>query len=127
MNKQKLIDSLDVFTLGYIECMLWSSTDESTPSGGHPLDDNYNINNLTIKALIQCRDDCTDFQESNTELLAQAGNAGRNGHDFWLTRNGHGAGFWDRGYPDKVGKGLTDASKVYGSVNPYTHKGKIHI
>jgi len=20
------------------------------------------------------------------------------GHDFWLTRNGHGSGFWDRQY-----------------------------
>ena len=24
----------------------------------------------------------------------------RIGHDFWLTRNGHGAGFWDGGWND---------------------------
>ena len=28
------------------------------------------------------------------------------GHDLWLTRGGHGAGFWDRGLPN--GKELTD-------------------
>jgi hypothetical protein len=38
------------------------------------------------------------------------------GHDFWLTRNGHGAGFWDRGL-GALGDRLTDASKPYGEVN----------
>ena len=30
------------------------------------------------------------------------------GHDFWLTRNGHGAGFWDGDYRDR------DAGEDYG-------------
>lgn len=34
-------------------------------------------------------------------------------HDFWLTRNGHGAGFWDRGL-GRVGDVLTQLSKPYG-------------
>lgn len=43
------------------------------------------------------------------------------GHDFWLTRNGHGAGFWDRsddtyqGYQDF----LTKISEVHGEVSLY--------
>lgn len=37
-------------------------------------------------------------------------------HDFILTRNGHGAGFWDRGYGD-AGRRLTDAVKTYGEVH----------
>lgn len=36
------------------------------------------------------------------------------GHDFALTRDGHGAGFWDRGL-GVIGDRLTDAAKVYGS------------
>jgi len=32
------------------------------------------------------------------------------GHDFWLTRNGHGAGFWDGDWPE-TGDALTEASK----------------
>ncbi len=35
------------------------------------------------------------------------------GHDFNLTRNGHGAGFWDRGL-DELGDRLTKASKPFG-------------
>ena len=40
------------------------------------------------------------------------------GHDFWLTRNGHGAGFWDR--PELYGKNYADMfttiSKHFGEV-----------
>ena len=36
------------------------------------------------------------------------------GHDFYLTREGHGAGFWDRGL-GIVGDALTYIAKPYGS------------
>ena len=35
------------------------------------------------------------------------------GHDFALTRNGHGAGFWDRGLGE-IGDMLTEECKPYG-------------
>ena len=35
------------------------------------------------------------------------------GHDFALTRNGHGTGFWDRGLGD-IGDMLTEECKPYG-------------
>ena len=41
-----------------------------------------------------------------------------NGHDFWLTRNRHGAGFWDRGL-EFVGINLTDAAHAWGEFNLY--------
>jgi hypothetical protein len=34
-----------------------------------------------------------------------------------LTRNGHGAGFWDGDWPQTVGQRLTKAAKIYGSVD----------
>ena len=37
------------------------------------------------------------------------------GHDFWLTSQGHGAGFWDRGLGD-VGDTLTDSADGYGDM-----------
>ena len=39
-------------------------------------------------------------------------------HDFWLTRNRHGAGFWDRGL-GAIGDRLTAMSHTYGSVDLY--------
>jgi hypothetical protein len=40
------------------------------------------------------------------------------GHDFWLTRCGHGAGFWDRGLGEQ-GDRLTDITKTYGGRDLY--------
>ena len=40
------------------------------------------------------------------------------GHDFWLTRCGHGAGFWDRGQ-GKDGKDAADWARVAGSRDIY--------
>lgn len=37
------------------------------------------------------------------------------GHDFWLTSQGHGAGFWDRGLGE-VGDALTDSANGYGDL-----------
>lgn len=41
------------------------------------------------------------------------------GHDLWLTRNGHGAGFWDRGL-GALGERLSEAAKGYGSADDHT-------
>ncbi len=41
------------------------------------------------------------------------------GHDFWLTRNRHGAGFWDGDYPEPAASQLTKASHNYGEVSLY--------
>ena len=34
------------------------------------------------------------------------------GHDLWLTRNSHGAGFWDRGYSKDNSNIPTNAAKL---------------
>ena len=41
-------------------------------------------------------------------------------HDFILTRNGHGVGFWERGrWSEPWDKKLTDLSHTYGNINAY--------
>ncbi len=62
----------------------------------------------------QARKDCAKFTVENYELLNRAGDPWQNGSDFWYTRNGHGVGFWDRGYPDDVADPLTEACKTFG-------------
>lgn len=112
---------------GYIECALWSSTDNADDSGGAPLDKNYGPEDIAHETLMQMKRDCEGFQDDNAELLAESGlSDGQAGHDFWLTRNGHGAGFWDRGL-GKVGDALSKACKPYGSFNLYVgDDGKIY-
>ena len=105
----------DDFIEQYIETALWSSTDEE----GTPLDDNYRVDDFDYISLQDMERDAEDFYEANEHLLFDDGNdAGHAGHNFWLTRNGHGAGFWDGDY-EQHGDELTRNSKVYGEVNLY--------
>lgn len=106
------------FLAAYIECALWSSTDDE----GEPLDDNYFYTDLDQSALDSMKEDCEDFVTANG--IPSYGNsrytdAEMAGHDFWLTRNGHGAGFWDRGLPKEIGDKFTEASEAYGSCDLY--------
>lgn len=117
---------MNAFQRAFLETALWSSTDESDDSGGEPLDKNYSISDFAPETLASLLKDCDDFSEANAELLARAGDDEQNGHDFWLTRNGHGAGFWGRGY-GAVGDKLSDACKPYGTVDLYVgDDGMIH-
>lgn len=108
---------MDKFTHAYIEAALWSSMDESDEQGGEPLDANYGIDDIAPETLASILDDCKAFQEAHADDIG--GELERAGHDFWLTRNGHGAGFWDGDWDDDIGQRLTDASDVYGSVDLY--------
>ena len=125
-NKYTFYQSLDEFTTSYIESLLWSETDNANESGGEPLDRNYDWSDFTLEALHKIKNDCKAFQEQNAELLTQAGDDDQNGHDFCLTRNGHGAGFWDRGYGD-VGDKLTQACRPYGEMNVTVYRGKLYV
>jgi hypothetical protein len=40
---------------------------------------------------------------------------GQHGHDLALTRNGHGTGYWDRGY-GATGQVLTSAAHRLGEI-----------
>jgi hypothetical protein len=49
------------------------------------------------------------------------------GHDFWLTRNHHGCGFWDRGLGE-LGDQLTKASQQFDEIDLYVgDDGKLYF
>lgn len=105
----------DKFLDAYIECALWSST--KGDDVGTPLDDTYGVHDLAEETLADMREDCKQFQADNESLLSDLDDS-QAGHDFWLTRNHHGAGFWDRGLGE-AGTKLTDAAHAWGSSDLY--------
>ncbi len=123
----------DEFTLAYLECALWSSTDESDDSGGEPIDKNYGIEDIYKDTLTRMIADCEKFQHDNQNDIdddcCHADNATTQaGHDFWLTRNGHGAGFWDGDWSIPVGARLTKASKEFGECDLFVNDiGQIEL
>src|SRR5271157_4060533 len=116
------IEDLDAFTRAYIEAALWSTVDDLD----EPLDQNYDAGDIDSETLAEMATDCRKFQAENAADLAlydspQWTAAELGGHDFWLTRNGHGCGFWDRNgiLPEDAGERLTAAAEKYGEVYLY--------
>lgn len=113
---------MDEFTMAYFETALWSSTDELDPeTGGEPLDANYGIEDFAPETRKEMIADAKDFQKRFGHLIESAepktvdyNKWERAGHDFWLTRNGHGAGFWDGDWPEPQATELTNAAHSYG-------------
>ena len=113
---------LQQFTRAYIEAAMWSSNDESDDAGGHPLDSNYSLEDIAPEALAIIEADCLAFFEAygdlfnydNTKACDDYSVDAQAGHDFWLTRNGHGCGFWDGDWKEPAATVLTDAAHGFG-------------
>lgn len=120
----------EAFFDGYVECALWSSTHyEDEDDSGTPMDDIVGADDLADEAKASIREECDAFLDGEyDDLLAYCDERSLEhaGHDFWLTRNGHGAGFWDRGLGELGGR-LSNASKPYGSCDLYIgDDGKVY-
>ncbi|MBC8741712.1 hypothetical protein F6X40_34695 [Paraburkholderia sp. UCT31] len=112
----------DPVVTAYLECALWSSTDEKQ----EPLGANYNIDDFSAEARETAESDCKDFVTANAVSLEGLSSI-QIGHDFWLTRNRHGAGFWDRGLGPR-GEYLTQMSHPYGGCDAYVgDDGRVHL
>jgi hypothetical protein len=129
-------DELPEFTKHYVIAALWSSNDESDPSGGDPIDSNYDGHDVDPATLETMHNECKAFQEANAadlalayELYQPCGDGStpeqQAGHDFWLTRCGHGCGFWDRGLGE-VGDRLTEASQKCGERHLWVENGVVY-
>lgn len=108
-------DYIDAFVRSYEACALWStSTGEDVDLH---LDDQYDSDDIDPDSRLAMRKDCLAFIRENTNDLRNI-DAEQAGHDFWLTRNRHGAGFWDRGLGE-VGRRLTESAQIMGAIELY--------
>lgn len=134
------MSNLELIVKGYVESMLWSEPCNGTapdgPADGHTHTTNdpqdcdasleyigYEIDDLAPSARKEIDKEVRDFVEANQAdidaLLAKPGVDETDiGHNFLLTRNGHGAGFWDRGWGE-LGERLSAAARVYGTMGAY--------
>ena len=122
------------FFNAYLTCALWSSTD--TKENGEMLeglDQEYTIEDIDHDSIETMKKDCLKFFNENRQcfnysektcqdrLIRKDKETGKliyieetntynkytqAGYDFWLTRNGHGCGFWSRDELNKETKDL---------------------
>lgn len=117
------MNSFNIFFQSYLETALWASSDINSKNN-EPLDKNYCVYDFDDVCLEKLRNDCKEFYSDNYELIKS--NLRLAGHDFFLTSNGHGAGFWDGDWEEEIGKKLTEESHKYNEVNFWVSEGKIH-
>lgn len=112
-----------LFLDGYLECLAWTNEDEP----------GFSEASFSPDLLAKAEADCDRFQTEQAELLdlayAEGYTLARAGHDLWLTRNGHGAGYWDRNElavwiedrqpKQTIGDALSDAAKAMGQLDAY--------
>jgi len=74
--------------------------------------DNMSVKcNMDRKAIEDATLQVQCFLGAASALLTEEWTDEQIGHDLWLTRGGHGAGFWDRGLPN--GDKLTEICKLF--------------
>ena len=91
---------LDDFTTAYVEAAEWTEEQEGRE--------------WSPEARLRVIEDCASFQAQAGDLIY--GTEEQAGHDFWLTRNGHGAGFWDGDWPEPAASKLDELSRAFGEV-----------
>ena len=108
------LEIIDAFARAYIECALWS-TGNPNDAGDNPemCDRAFDVESMPAALKSEMISDCQVFQKDNESLLVDLDDA-QSGHDFWLTREGHGAGFLDRGLGE-LGDKLTKSAKAWGN------------
>ena len=149
----KLISQKEINSIlkGYLECALWTDEEylktQEIPKIDFNEDDtedemedfekmyktpqqNFTIEDIDTNSLISTYNDIKKFIEyAGSEAVNYAINENgyeRLGFDIWLTRNGHGAGFFDHSYDDDIEKKLINAGKKLTEVHLYlTEENKI--
>lgn len=112
-------DADDCFTRGYLAAAEWLARSETGDEANPDAIDN--ATGWAEDALAEAVADCKAFQASCQaeialyQMLARRG-AESAGHDFYLSRNGHDAGFFDRGDHPTFGY-LQDQAEAFGNAD----------
>lgn len=118
LNKKYNIDDI---LEAYLECALWTHYDEDEI-------EDKNIDNFDDKSIEISKRDIEWFLKASGKILDSTDEQ-MIGHDLWLSRNGHGSGFFDRDIYSKDDlEILEDLCQFLGNSNTYVlRNGKVSI
>ena len=120
MTTIELTAKESIFVTCYLATVDFTETgDTDQPESGADLDDDF-IRESTIDCLSFYSRICCYLSDDEVERAA---------HDFWLTRNGHGAGFWDGDWPlygdifTRIAQGYGEAYAIFDELHSNTDEG----
>lgn len=127
---------LDTILAAYLETLIWqgSNWDDLDECGNPASLDHFDSSAFDEAALASSREDVEGFIDCAFEALGPAAFEGLNrpsftgpqfapdliGHNFALSRNGHGAGFFDSGA--RFSNELQDLCRPWGEVDLYVYE-----
>jgi hypothetical protein len=113
ISSQEALETISPMTMQYLVTALWSETDYDS---GEPLDSKYDLEDIEPQFILDSEKECLEFLEKAKPYLTDEEYEDDEsiGHNFWLNRNGHGAGFWDGDY--EQGDKLSDIAHSFGEV-----------
>jgi hypothetical protein len=108
---------IDTILKAYLECVIF------TEEGYHDEDDNDSfegkgIYDFSETARKTAKDQIEWFVSAAADALDDISDESI-GHDIWYTRNGHGVGFWSRGYEKNIDETLCELCEILGNVDAY--------
>lgn len=123
---------LEAFTAAFFEALLWSETDETSAGGDGSYPPDVEMEGASFDRLVA---ECEKFYTAHASTWNGKCRCGYEwtddqmaGHDFALTRNGHGAGFWDGDWAEPAATTLTEACKAFGEVSLYRgDDGRVYV
>lgn len=111
-------DDINRMVDGYLECAKWADAPEDT---------NPRFSN---RAKAEALADCQAFVAKCGSLFLQALDIytpEQFGNDFWMTRCGHGCGFWDRCELGELGDQLTKVCEDFRNISLYAERGWLNF
>jgi len=103
-------EPIDIIMDTYFESALWSVEDKDE-------DFKYKtIHDFSDQARNQAKEEIKWFLDNAGDVFSEILNT-EIGHDLWLSRNGHGSGFFDRaGYEEDDADFLMDLARILGEI-----------
>ncbi|QQM15371.1 hypothetical protein SEA_POUND_216 [Mycobacterium phage Pound] len=126
---------IDAMVTGYLEAQLWAGLDyRDEDSEPVHYDENYSLEDISPEYVEHVRAELSEVVAQHPLAVRMYLNAreydpgqgtvsAHFGHDFYLTREHHGAGFWDRGLGE-LGEYLTRIADSYGSADELYDNGE---
>jgi hypothetical protein len=132
MNSIHDTTDFDRFFAAYVRAALWSTSGEHAAIvQGRPEDTSLDSLGCAIDSLAPATRetmlaDCAKFWQSQSALVLSynydtRADIEQAGHDFWITRNRHGAGSWDSPeiWGEENAEALTNAAHEFPEVDLY--------
>jgi hypothetical protein len=113
--------NMDEVVKHFVMAGLWASNDDE----GEPFEDSYDADDVSKESYEKIAKGAAKFINENKALLKKHNISTESlGHDLFLDSQGHGVGFWDRGYGDDGDTLSKSASKIFASDQPYVGDDK---